>query len=98
MGLKPVEEEQALSADGKFLEPEDEAVPNFMNDETADDEDASSGRGLQSYPASLDWREMGVVNPIRNQGFCCSCYTFYTVASVKGMYRSYGTEVAQVVS
>jgi cathepsin F len=34
-------------------------------------------------PASWDWREHNVVNPIQNQGQCGSCWTFSTIAAIE---------------
>jgi C1A family cysteine protease len=37
-------------------------------------------------PASLDWRNLSYVNPIKDQGFCGSCWAFNSVASLEGQY------------
>jgi cathepsin L len=44
------------------------------------------GRNLQSYPASLDWRTKGAINPIRNQGSCGGCYAFSALNSLEALY------------
>ena len=42
-------------------------------------------------PKSVDWRPLGYVNPIKNQGSCGCCWTFSTVAALEGQYyRKYG--------
>jgi C1A family cysteine protease len=73
MGFK----EEQLAGD-KFLEDDEEDQPEVVEED---------GRNLQSYPASVDWRQKGAVNPIRNQGGCGSCYSFSSVASVEGMHK-----------
>ena len=41
---------------------------------------------LTDVPALIDWRARGMVNPIKNQGQCGSCWTFATVAVVETHY------------
>ncbi len=38
---------------------------------------------LSSLPASIDWRSKGVVNPIKDQGQCGSCWTFSTIQALE---------------
>ena len=37
-------------------------------------------------PASWDWREKGLVGPVKDQGQCASCWAFGTVANLEGLY------------
>lgn len=38
---------------------------------------------LNSLPSSIDWRDQGVVSPIRDQGQCGSCWAFSGTATVE---------------
>lgn len=37
----------------------------------------------QALPTQVDWRTKGVVNPIKDQGQCGSCWAFSTIASLE---------------
>jgi len=39
-----------------------------------------------TVPASWDWRQFGIVTPVKNQGSCGSCWTFSTVGVMESHY------------
>lgn len=48
-----------------------------------------SAKGLTDLPAYVDWREAGVVTPVKDQGKCGSCWTFSTVGAVEANWAIY---------
>ncbi|GAX81611.1 hypothetical protein CEUSTIGMA_g9039.t1 [Chlamydomonas eustigma] len=38
---------------------------------------------LSNAPQHYDWRERGVMSPVKNQGGCGSCWTFSTTGAVE---------------
>ncbi|GMH53585.1 hypothetical protein TrST_g6847 [Triparma strigata] len=38
---------------------------------------------FEDLPTTVDWRDAGVVSPVKNQGGCGSCYAFATTATVE---------------
>ncbi|KAH7672361.1 Actinidain protein [Dioscorea alata] len=40
---------------------------------------------VDAAPDSIDWRDMGAINPIRNQGGCYSCWAFAVLTTVEAI-------------
>ncbi len=40
-----------------------------------------------SIPTSIDWRDSGAVNPVKDQGQCGSCWAFSAVCGVESRYK-----------
>ncbi len=71
-----------VPSDDKFLDSDDDDEP--VAEEPREE---PKGRGLQSYADSIDWRQKGVLTPIRNQGSCGGCYAFSTVCVIEAAYK-----------
>jgi len=46
-------------------------------------------------PNSKDWRETGIVSPVKDQGHCGSCWTFSTTGSLEAAYKqAFGKDIS----
>jgi C1A family cysteine protease len=68
--LMPLDHYERLRED-KFIRPLNPVLSSALTDE---------------YPAHLDWRDKGVVTPVKAQGKCGSCWAFATAATVESAY------------
>jgi len=53
----------------------------------------ASGSINVSLPDSWDWREHGALTPIKNQGYCGSCWAFASVGNVESIWYLSGNDL-----
>ena len=49
-----------------------------------------------SHPDHVDWRELNMVTPVKNQGMCGSCWTFSTIGSIESAWAIAGNPLVSL--
>jgi len=76
----------------KFSDMTDKEFIDYFNLHVTDDQKCSATVGspdrepLKDIPSDFDWRDYGVVSPVKSQGHCGSCWTFSTVGALESHY------------
>ncbi|KAH7672353.1 Actinidain protein [Dioscorea alata] len=61
---------------------------HMVNDETIEtDESDDDYFNVTNTPNSIDWRDLGAVTPVENQGKCFSCWAFTVLATVEAIHQ-----------
>lgn len=67
----------------------DDFDPIVSPDISANQTDGNStlNATLLGAPASVDWRNSGVVSSVKDQGKCASCYAFVAAGAIESIYK-----------
>ena len=86
-------------------EDDDDETPDVDDDDETPDEDdlESDGDGrrrrrLWALTDALDWRDAGIVGPVKNQGGCGSCWAFAATTTMEAVWALKNNEAPQRMS
>lgn len=58
----------------------------FYADQQREQDETRIRRNLKALPDHVDWRDQGVITPVKNQGWCGSCWAFASVETLESQW------------
>lgn len=80
------ESEESMSEASESEESDDDGSGPVSPTDHDESEDEADDDNVPVSAEGLDWRSYGVVNSVKNQGGCGSCWAFAAVSQLESMY------------